>query len=366
MPKDEKYRTYDEAGVSISEGDKCSSIAYRACLETYENRKGRFGQPKEIGGSFSAPVSIDVSAPDTYLVKNSDGVGSKALIAQKMDHHKSLGFDLVAMNVDDAASIGAEPFVGTNSLDIAKAEPELVKELMSGLVQACEQANLAMIGGEIAELPDQLKGFGNPYIWNADIIGVMEKDKKIDGSKIRSGDSIVSVRSRGMRSNGFTLARKILGDTYGNEWEKEKGPERSSWGEVLLKPSVICTPAITKMVGRYGEGGFANVSGVVHLTGGGLENLKRVLPSHLGAELVDLYEPHDEMVLLQEMGPVSDREAYRTWNMGQCLLIITDQPDEVIGLSEELGLECKKSGKVVKSDKIQVKGKGREGKEFDL
>lgn len=366
MSENGDYRTYSEAGVDISAGEKCSSIAYRACVETYGNRKGRFGEPKEFEGSFSAPISIDVTSPDTYLVKNSDGVGSKALIAQRMDRHVSLGFDLVAMNADDAAAVGAEPFVGTNILDIAEADPAVVGELMTGLVRACDRAHLAMVGGEIAELPDQLKGFNVPYIWNADTLGVVEKGKEIDGSEISAGDPVVALRSAGMRSNGFTLARKILKDRYGRDWVDEEGPGGKSWGEALLEPSAICTPALTEMVGKYGDEGRAEISGIAHVTGGGIENLDRILPEEFGASLDGLFAPHPEMKLLQEMGPVSDPEAYRTWNMGQCMFIVTDQPDRVVGIAEKHGLQGKECGRVDDSGKIEVRSRGVGGSGFKL
>ena len=366
MPEEKEYKTYSSAGVDVEKGDECSRIAYQACLDTYGNRKGRFGNPKVFEGGFSGPVKINRSLENAYLVKNSDGVGSKALVAQRMGKHNTLGHDLIAMNADDTASIGAEPFVGTNSLDVSRAEPELVGDLMAGLVEACGRADIAMVGGEIAELPDQVKGYSNPYIWNADLLGVLEEEKLIDGSDIQPNDKIVAVKSNGIRANGLTLAREICCESFGSNWHEEECESGESWGEVLLKPSRIVSPALVDIFGGYGEEANVEVHGVAHITGGGIHNLERVLPGDLGAEITDLYEPQPEFLLLQELGPVSDEEAYSIWNMGQCMLIVTPEADSVMDRLDQADCPSRICGEVTGKGEVTVRTRGKEGTTLSL
>lgn len=353
--------TYEDAGVDVSEGDRCSAIAYETCKRTYANRDGRFGTPAEFEGGFAGPVQVDAPLDDAFLVKNSDGVGSKVLVAQRLDRHDTIAHDLVAMNVDDTVTVGAEPFVGTNSLDVAAADAGLVEELMQGLEAACDAAGLAMVGGEIAELGEQVTGHGRPYVWNADVLGVVEADAIIDGSAVAAGDAVVAVRSNGIRSNGLTLARSICRDAAGGEWHEEQMNDALTWGETLLKPSTICCDALLDLVGRYGEDGRGTVTGMAHVTGGGITNVQRVLADGQGAVLDDLFPPQEEFLALQEHGPVSDEEAYRTWNMGQCFLLTTPEPGTAVDVLGENGLEAKQVGQVTDGDGVTVESRGKEG-----
>lgn len=328
---------------------------------TYKNREGRFGKPEQLEGGFSGPVKVDMSLKGSYLVKNSDGVGSKTLVAQRVGDHETVAFDLISMNADDAVSIGAEPFVGTNSLDVKQMNLQLVKELMKGLEKACSGADIAMVGGEIAELGEQVKGYEKPYIWNADILGVLERDKLIDGSEVLEGDGVVALRSNGIRPNGLTLAREICKDSFGERWHEEKFDSSSTWGDILLKPSRICAPALLDLLDRYSKERKVEITGISHVTGGGILNLQRTLPSGLGAELTNLFRPHPELLKLQELGPVSDGEAYRTWDMGQCFFLITPEPGKAISMLEGRDLKAKVAGEVVKGEGIEFESKGMNG-----
>lgn len=351
-------KTYEEAGVNIPLGDKCSEIAYKTCKDTYKNRKDKFGEPEEFEGGFSGPIKINQSLKGSYLVKNSDGVGSKALIAQRLGKHNTVAFDLIAMNADDAVSIGAEPFVATNSLDIKEMDVNVVEGLMAGLKGACKKAKIAMVGGEIAELGEQVEGHDKPYIWNADMLGVLEKEKLIDGRDISPGDKIIALKSNGIRSNGLTLARKICRDNLGKDWHNVSFDSKLSWGEVLLKPSKICCSPLLDILGRYQQERKAEVKGIAHITGGGISNLKRVLPSGLGAKLSDLFEPQLELLELQKLGPVSDEEAYKTWNMGQCFLLISSETERVQSILNSNGVKTKVAGEVIKEKGIKLESKG--------
>ncbi len=361
MDEQRDEMTYEDAGVDIAEGDRCSAIAYETCKRTYANRDGRFGTPAEFEGGFAGPLQVDMSLDDAFLVKNSDGVGSKVLVAQRMDRHDTVAHDLVAMNVDDTVTVGAEPVAGTNSLDIAEADIELVEDLMQGLESACAAAGIAMVGGEIAELGEQVTGHRRPYVWNSDVLGVVDEDDIIDGSAVVAGDAVVGVRSNGIRSNGLTLARSICRDAAGEEWHEEQMDGSLTWGDALLKPSTICCGGLLDLVGRYGEDGRGTVTGMAHVTGGGITNLDRVLADGQGAVLDDLFAPQAEFLALQEHGPVSDREAYRTWNMGQCFLLTTPEPGTAVDVLDENGLEAKVVGRVTEEEGLTVESRGRDG-----
>lgn len=339
-------------------GDLCSQIAYRAATATFKFRDGRFGEPILLSDGTSGPVRID--GADGYLVKNSDGVGSKVLIAQQMRKHDTIAHDLIAMIADDAAAIGAEPFAATNTLDVAVADPALIEELFAGLIDACRIARIAMVGGEIAQLPYQVQGAGDaPYIWNADVVGIAAKGRLLDGTEVTPGDTIIAVNSRGIRSNGLTSAMEILQARFGDDWHKQR-LGNASWGEKLLTPSLILAPFLVDLWSGYHSAARARVHGIVHITGGGVAgNLARILCKNgLGADLSALCPPQPEFLRLQEWGGVSDEEAYRVWNMGQSHLIITDDPQPVLAFARQEGIRMQAAGRIIDEPVIMIAGKG--------
>ena len=360
-------RSFSDAGGPRTQqaGDLCSQIAYRAAQATFSFRADRFGIPYPLPGATSGPIRLPDDAG--YLVKNSDGIGTKALIAQLMNRHSTMAFDLMAMVADDAAAIGAEPFAATNTLDVAAADPKLVSQVFSGLVDACRIARVAMVGGEIAQLGNQVGGTSDhPYIWNADVIGIAEEGKLLDGATIAPEDTIIAVRSHGIRSNGLTLARQILNARLGDRWY-EAPLAKDTWGERLLTPSLILTPFLVDLWGGYHSDPRASVHGIVHVTGGGIPgNLARILRQRgLGADLDNLYPPQAEFPLLQEWGGISDRDAYQVWNMGNSHLIITDEPQEVLAFARESDIECRIGGKITPQSMIRMSSKGRQGKQLE-
>ncbi|MEM0360429.1 MAG: phosphoribosylformylglycinamidine cyclo-ligase [Candidatus Diapherotrites archaeon] len=334
---------YKTAGVNVSLGDKCSAIAYRESKKTFKNRKGKIGEALLCDEGFSGPIYFP-KLQNAILVKNCDGIGSKAIVAWKMKKFTTLAFDLIAMVADDCAALGAEPIAATNTIDIQKVDEKVISELMKGIPKACERAGISMIGGEIAEMPDQVNGFA----WNADIIGVMEKKKIVDGSKIKKGDSIVAFKSNGIRSNGLTLARKILEKQFGEKWHSKKF-KGQKWGDILLKPSIIVSPAIVEIVGAYGEKGKCKAHGFAHVTGGGIfGNFARIMKSQrLSAIFEDLWKPNPEFLELMRLGSVTKQEAFKAWNMGTCFLVVTPEPNKAIEIAEKHGIKAKEAGKIV-------------------
>ncbi len=328
---------YEEAGVNIEIGDACSKLAYKAAKATFSARKNLIGSPALLEGGFSGALDMG----DFYIVQNDDGVGSKSIIAQKMGRYDTLGYDLLAMVADDAICVGAEVISVSNTVDIEKVNAQEIGPLMDGLKNACIEQKIVIPGGEIAELAHQVKGF----IWNATALGIVEKNKFIDGSKISEGDSIIGLRSAGFRSNGFTLIRYILSEAFGENWVYHDYGDGRTWGEILLKPSLIYHRGILDILGSYGESRTIDVHGIVHVTGGGLDgNVKRVLPKGLQPIWTDLWQPHEAMLKLMKIGRVKEDEARRTWNMGTGMALIVSPYDVNAVLKKLSSFEAKVIG----------------------
>lgn len=318
--------TYKDSGVDIEEGDACSKIAYEAAKATFPSRMGMIGEPVVDEGGFSGVLDMG----DYYLVQNDDGVGTKMMIAEMIGKYDSMGQDLVAMVADDAICIGAETISISNTMDVDKVDKNKVGALMKGLEEACTKHKIVVPGGEIAELGEMVNG----YIWNATAVGIVEKNKLITGQNIQSGDKIIGLKSAGIRSNGFSLVRHILKSQLGKTWAQEKYNDIQTWGEATLTPSRIYSSALLEIHGRYKQAAQAELKGLVHVTGGGIHgNLKRILKTK-EYSLDKLPEPLDIFKRLMEIGNVSEEEAYRTWNMGIGMIVISNDVDKVIEICE--------------------------------
>jgi phosphoribosylformylglycinamidine cyclo-ligase len=345
--------TYEEAGVNISLGDECSRLAYAAAKASFSGRSGMIGAPAILEGGFSGALDMG----DFFLVQNDDGVGSKSMIASAMGRYDKMGWDLLAMVVDDAICVGAEVISVSNTVDIQKVDPAVIAPLMEGLKAACLQEKVVVPGGEIAELPDQVNGM----VWNATAVGIVAKDRFINGSTIVSGDVILGLRSRGFRSNGFTLVRYILKNAFGEDWvnapydgDQEKWGK--TWGEAVLSPSLIYHRGVLKgLLGAYGEDRPFEVHGLVHVTGGGLDgNAERILPEGLSCEWTDLWEAPEPMRKLMALGKVEEAEARKTWNMGTGMIVILPEAEATEAMkalsgqiSDGQNFEIKMVGRVV-------------------
>jgi phosphoribosylformylglycinamidine cyclo-ligase len=338
--------TYKEAGVDITLGDKCSEIAYNAAKNTFKGRKGMIGEPLVDEGGFSGALDMG----DYYLVQNDDGVGSKMAVAEGISKYDTLGYDLVAMVADDAACIGAETISISNTIDVDKVDEKKIGAMMQGLEKAALEHKIVIPGGEIAELKSMVNG----YIWNATAVGILEKSKLITGEKVQVGDKIIGLRSAGIRSNGFSLVRYILKENFGEDWYHAKYDDSKNWGEAVLTPSKIYSSAIMEMHGRYKQEGKVELKGVVHVTGGGIPgNIKRVLKkSKLGANINNLPKPHDVMIKLMELGKVEKEEAYRTWNMGVGMILISNDTEKIKEICLSHGIDSQIIGEVTEGEII--------------
>ncbi|MBN2096258.1 phosphoribosylformylglycinamidine cyclo-ligase [Candidatus Peregrinibacteria bacterium] len=341
--------TYKDSGVDIELGDACSKLAYEAAKGTFPGRKGMIGEPVIEEGGFTGMMDMG----DFYLIQNDDGVGTKIEVAEKMRKFDTLGYDLIAMVADDGICVGAEVFSVTNTLDAPKLDREMVEGLMAGLKRAALEQKIVVPGGELAELGDALKG----AVWNATAVGLVEKNKVITGADIQEGDVVLAFKSAGIRSNGMSLARYILKEKFGKNWVHQDFDGRP-WGEVILTPSKIYHRAVLNLIGGYKQERKFNIKGLVHNTGGGIKgNLPRLLKKKgLGADLTDLPQPHKFMKKLQELGNVSDEEAYKTWNMGVGMMAVVDpsDADKILEALKGEGVEAVVAGKVTGSPTIKL------------
>ncbi len=342
--------TYKDSGVDIDAGNAASRAAYEHAKSTFAARKGRLGAPVQDDGGFAGLLDMG----DYYLAQNDDGTGSKMELAVALGKYDTLGYDLLAMVVDDAICAGAEVMSVSNTLDVHKVDPKMVDSLLGGLAKACKEQGIVIPGGEIAEVPDAV----SEPVWNATSVGIVAKDRVLQPKNISAGDVVIALRSGVLRSNGFSLARKILKDAFGKNWHSQEWKDGTSWGEILLSPSILYHAALLSLLGRYGEERKVNVKGLAHITGGGVaENFRRILKhANVGAELTDLWAPHPAVAELVEIGKVPLEEAYRTWNMGNGMLMVVDKKDvdTSIAMLNKAGIDAKQCGTITKGSNIKI------------
>jgi phosphoribosylformylglycinamidine cyclo-ligase len=360
--------TYSDAGVDITLGDQASDILYTAAKRTWSVREGLVGEVISPFDDFSGLRAIDTSTlpPKTIMGLGFDGIGTKVELAERIGKHDTVAFDLFAMVCDDAVVRGGEPVVLGSVLDLntigSKSESniDVIRQLATGYIQAAFDANVAVINGELAELGKRVSGYGGfNYNWCAGLVWFANRDRIFTGKEISIKDSIVGLRENGIRSNGLSLVRKIFEHAHGENWHEITHNGRSL-AEIALEPSKIYAKAIVDMFGGVENEPKAVVHGVAHITGGGIPGkLGRVLkPTGVGADLNGLFEPPEIMRYCQEHGKVPDREAYRTWNMGQGMLVITPEPDNVIQIAKQHNIDSKVVGGIIDEKSIRMTNKG--------
>ncbi len=334
-------RTYAESGVDFSEeGRSIDGLASQLKF-----RREGHGAPVNLPGGFSGMIDFG----DVYLAMTTDGVGSKMLIAEAMGKFDTVGIDCMAMNVNDLICIGAEPLAFVDYFAVERHDEEVARQIGTGLNIGAEMANVSVIGGETATLPDMIKG----YDLAGTALGYVEKERVITGEKISPGDVIIGLPSSGPHSNGYTLIRKVLkevGVSYEDDFNGKK------LGEVLLEPTRIY---VRDIVALLKDG--AEIYGMAHITGGGLRNLLR-LKKGVGYEMTDPMEPQSIFGAIQEWGDISDEEMYQTFNMGIGFAIIA--PEESAGVIAERIKGSKIVGKVSEKEGVRLKEKGIEYREY--
>jgi len=344
------------SGVDIDLGNRCSKNAYAISKSTFKNRQGRPGMPvMDVDGLFSSMIDFN----GTKIGISSDGIGTKVELAERTGIYNTLGFDLLAMVADDLAAGGFVPTNISNIIDADFLDYDIIDSLMKGLKEACDFAEVAISGGEIAELGNRMNGYGERmhFNWCSTAIGILHQSLKapLDGKALSEGDIIISIKSRGFRSNGFSLLRKILSEKFGDKWHDEKYND-TTYGEAVLTPALVYSPAVCEFMDN-GVG----VNGVVHVTGGGVaDNLGRILRDEkFGAVLDNLFEPHEIMTHVQQLGEVSDEYAYRYWNMGNGMFVVVNpnDADMALQLAEKKGYQSRAAGVINRSGRITIPAK---------
>ena len=315
--------TYKDAGVDVERGYEAVRRMKQHVAATFdENVLGGLGS---FGGFYSIE-NENVEKP--VLVAGTDGVGTKLKLAFLMDKHDTVGIDCVAMCVNDIACCGAQPLFFLDYIAVGKNQPAKIAQMVSGIAEGCRQAGCALIGGETAEMP----GFypENEYDMAGFSVGMVDKEKMIDGTGIKAGDALIGVASSGVHSNGYSLVRKLVltADRDLNAPVEAFGGK--SWGETLLTPTKIYVkPALAACKA-------CDVHGIAHITGGGfIENIPRILPDGLSAQIErGTWPVLPVFTELVKLGGLGDRQAYNTFNMGvgMVLTVPAEQADKALDI----------------------------------
>jgi phosphoribosylformylglycinamidine cyclo-ligase len=294
--------TYRDAGVDIEAGDALVERIKPLVKRTF--RPGVLGGLGGFGGLFELPAG---RFRQPVLVSGTDGVGTKLRLAMETGQHDTIGIDLVAMCANDVVVQGAEPLFFLDYYATGHLDVEVATRVVNGIVEGCVQAGAALVGGETAEMPGMYHG--EDYDLAGFCVGIVEKDRIIDGSRTQPGDAIIGLQSSGPHSNGYSLIRKLLAVAGA-------GPDALLDGrrlhERLLAPTRIYVRPVLALLASV------QVHGIAHITGGGLlENIPRVVPEGLEVVLERSRWPHDPVFeWLRVTGDIPHEEMYRTFNCG--------------------------------------------------
>ena len=327
--------TYKDSGVDITKGnqliDKIKPIA-KSTL-----RQGVLAGLGGFGAMFEIPID---RYKNPVLISGTDGVGTKLMVAEMLNKHNTIGIDLVAMCVNDLIVQGAEPLFFLDYYATGSLNEEVATSVISGIGEGCIQSGCALIGGETAEMPGMYKG--EEYDLAGFCVGIVEKNKIIDGSKVSAGDQLIALGSSGPHSNGYSLIRKVL----------ENSKPSSSQLNSLIKPTKIYVKSILSLIQNL------PVHAISHITGGGLlENIPRVLPKHLAANLdQNSWELPQIFKWLQAEGNIDTMEMYRVLNCGVGMVVIVPKAlsGEAIKILKSCGENAWLIGEVIDSEGDQV------------
>jgi phosphoribosylformylglycinamidine cyclo-ligase len=337
--------TYKQSGVNIDAGNE-SVKRIRAHVQT------TFG-PEVLAdiGLFGGLFDISrVKSSEPVLVASADGVGTKLKVAIAMRQHDTIGIDLVNHCINDILVQGARPLFFLDYFAAGKLSPRIVEEVVKGMASACRRAGCALIGGETAEMPDVYKK--EEYDLAGFIVGLVDKKKIIDGKKIKPGDVLIGLASSGLHTNGYSLARNIFFNKMKlkpNSFVRGLG---KTIGEELLAAHRCYSQSVLPLLDRF------QINGMAHITGGGLlENIPRILADGCQAyvrkgswQIPKIFE------LIQEKGKLSDKEAYRTLNMGIGLVLIVHPKDvKMVLRSLNVTERCYVIGEIIKGEnKVKI------------
>ena len=311
-----KKINYKSAGVDIDAGNQAVNKIKSKVRSTFSSDVltgiGGFGSLynlKKILAEYSEPI----------MVQSIDGVGTKTIIARKMKKYDTIGIDLLSAAANDILVMGAKPLTFLDYIANDKLNPDVVDQIVSGMVYACKETGVSLVGGETAEMPDTYLPGEHDLV--GVITGVVDKKSIIDGSKIKNGDSIIGIQSSGLHTNGYSLARKLFFEIGKHNIDDEIPDLEKSVGLTLLEPHVNYTNHIQSLINSNIE-----IKGIAHITGGGLiENIPRILPNTCTAKIdLDSWPILPVFKVMQSIGSIDDSEMFRAFNMGVGMILIVD------------------------------------------
>ncbi len=333
--------SYASAGVSIEAGDR----AVELMKEWVEKAR----RPEVVGGIGGFAGLFDASALKAYkrplLATSADGVGTKVAIAQAMDKHDTIGFDLVGMLVDDLVVCGAEPLFLTDYIACGSVVPERIADIVKGIAQACAETGTALLGGETAEHPGLLKP--DEYDVAGSTTGVVEADKLLGAELVKPGDAVIAMASSGLHANGYSLVRHVFFDKAGWKLDREVPEFASTLGEQLLIPTKLYAKPCLDLAAAV------EVHAMSHITGGGLAaNLARVVPESVSVRVDrSTWSQHAVFKLVGELGGVARADLEQALNMGvgMVALVAPEHADDAVRLLGDKGVPSWIAGDVAEA-----------------
>jgi phosphoribosylformylglycinamidine cyclo-ligase len=334
--------TYRDAGVDIDAGEEL--------VERIKPRVARTMRPEVLAGigGFGAMVEIPQGRwKRPVLVAGTDGVGTKLRLAIDTGLHDGVGQDLVAMCANDVVVQGAEPLFFLDYYATGRLSVDVAERVVAGIAEGCALAGCALVGGETAEMPGMYAE--GDYDLAGFCVGVVERDRIIDGSRTRAGDAVIGLASSGPHSNGFSLIRRLIADT-GADAGTRIGEVRLI--DALMAPTRIYVKSVLRLAGAM------DVHGLAHITGGGLtDNIPRVLPDGLGARLDPrAWRREPVWSWIQDSGRIADAEMHRTFNcgIGMVAVVASSETDAALGLLRAAGEQASVIGEVVAGAGVQI------------
>ena len=327
--------TYQDSGVDITKGNDLIEQIKPIAKST--TRDGVLAGLGGFGAMFELPID---KYKNPVLISGTDGVGTKLKVAEMLNKHDTIGIDLVAMCVNDLIVQGAEPLFFLDYYATGKLNTELATSVISGIGEGCKQSGCALIGGETAEMPGMYSG--EDYDLAGFCVGIADKDKVIDGTKVTNGDHIIALGSSGPHSNGYSLIRKVL----------EQSSPAEEQLNALIEPTRIYVKSILALIEKH------SVHAISHITGGGLlENIPRVLPDNLAAKLdSDSWKLPEIFQFLQNGGNIDINEMYRVFNCGVGMVIVVPASESADAIDQlnNLGEDAWLIGEIVTNNGEQV------------
>lgn len=338
---------YKDSGVDIDSGNRAVELMKEHVKKTYTS--GVFGDIGLFSGGFSLEEFKNYDKP--VLLASTDGVGTKLLIAQKMDIHNTVGIDLVAMCVNDLICQGAKPLFFLDYIGADKIVPEKIEQIVEGISKGCIETGAALIGGETAELPGMYSK--DEYDLAGFSVGIVDKDKIIDGKNIKKGNAIIGLSSSGLHSNGYSLARKLFLDEVGMNLDDIFPNTDKTLGEVLLTPTKLYVKTVLYLIEKY------DILGIANITGGGLiENVPRIIPKGLTIQVdKDKWKMPEVFKEIISTKLVHPNELYRAFNMGIGMVLIVDSEEAhkiIKDINENTDDTAYLIGEVVEGEEVRL------------